>query len=205
MRRAVVLGCALFLLAATPAPAAVTRAQATKIAKRAVRGDTTNASQIYGFRRPLAKGSVVTEGGIPNRLRRRARVRGNVARARVPARRLRRPAWIYWHDPAPGGGFQRPSTIVLVDAVTRRVRKKAISWWPVVNGRRLLPPGVRPVRSRAAPPAAWSAAFVPGLRNDCIVTIGDRTDPYFTKGMAAVTRMGNRIGVPVAAARRVAD
>jgi hypothetical protein len=205
MKRAGLLAMMAALVAAAPAEAAVSRAQATKIAKRAVRGERTNASQVYGFRLPLARGSVVTEGGIPNRLRRRARVRGNVARARVPAVRLRRPAWIYWHDPAPGGGFQRPSTIVLVDAVSGRVRKRPISWWPVVDRRRLLPPGVRPVRSRAAPPAAWAAAFVPGLRNDCIVTIGDRTDPYFTKAMAAVTRMGNRIGVPVAAAGRVRD
>ena len=206
MRRVVALGCAVFLLAAAaPAPAAVTRTEATRIAKRAIRSETTNASRVYGFRLPLARGSVVTEGGIPNRLRKRVRVRGNVARVRVRARPLRRPAWIHWHDPAPGGGFQRPSSIVLVDATSGRVTKKAISWWPVVNGRRLLPPGVQPVRSRAVPPAAWSAAFVPGLRNDCIVTIGDRTDPYFTKGLAAITRMGNRIGVPVAAARRVAD
>ncbi|HEX8087085.1 MAG TPA: hypothetical protein VF529_22595 [Solirubrobacteraceae bacterium] len=205
MRRAWLLALGLLLLAATPADGAVTRTQATKIAKRAVRGDTTNASQMYGFRRPLARGSVVTEGGIPNRLLRRAKRRGNTLRARVPAVRLRRPAWIFWHEPAPGAGFQHPSTIVLVDALSGRARERHISWWPVVNRKRLLPPGVRPVRRRAVPPAAWSAAFVPGLRNDCIVTIGDRTDPYFTKGLAAVTRMGNSIGVPVAAAGRVRD
>jgi hypothetical protein len=208
MRRAGLLALGLMLLGAAPAPAAVSRTEANAIAKRVVRSERTNASRLYTLRNRVPRGAVVTEGGISNRLAKRARRRGDTMRVRLAARPLRRPAWMFWLDQAPGAGFQHPGMIVLVDAVTGRVRRQSISWWPVVDGRRILPPGVRrPPRAAASrpPPPAWSAAVVPGLRNDCIVTIGDRQDPHFVKAMAAVTQMGNRVGVPVAAARTVSE
>jgi hypothetical protein len=203
MRRALALAATLALVGAAPAPAAVSRSEALKIARSTVRPDATNASKLYGFRLPLARGSVVGEGGIPTRRLRRAKRSGSKLTARVPMLRLRRPAWLFWFDQAPGAGFQHPSIIVLVDAKTGGVRRRAISWWPVVNRRRLLPPGVRRARAAPVPPIAWRASIVPGLRNDCIVTIGDRSDPYFTKALAAMTRLGQAIGARVIPVQRV--
>ena len=190
---------------AAPTEAAVTRAEAQKVAERSLRklmrqGD----GRLYALPRALRRGSIVTEGGIPQRRVRSARRRGDTLRARVPAHRLRRAAFMFWFDQAPGGGFQKPSIVVLVDRQSGRVvHRRSMSWWPVVNRRRIHTPD--PGRPRAVPPPAWTAAIVPGLRNDCIVTIGDRTDPYFLKGMAAVTRRGQALGMRVAAARSVRD
>lgn len=208
-RRAIaiwMIAAAAALGAAAPGDAAVTRAQAQKVAERSLRtllrsGD----ARLFAIARPLRRGSVVTEGGIPNTRVRRARRRGDTIRARVPAYRLRRAAYMFWLDQAPGGGFQKPSVTVLVDRQSGRVvHRRSMSWWPVVNRRRIHTPDVRR-RPRAVPPPAWSAAIVPGLRNDCIVTIGDRTDPYFLKGLAAVTARGQALGMRVAAAKHVRD
>ena len=192
--------------AAAPAEGAVTRAQAQKVAERSLRNLMRSGdARLFAVPRPLARGSVVTEGGIPHRRVRTARRRGDTIRARVPAYRLRRAAYMFWLDQAPGGGFQKPSITVLVDRQSGRVvHRRSMSWWPVVNRRRIHTPDVGR-RPRAVPPPAWSAAIVPGLRNDCIVTIGDRTDPYFLKGMAAVTRRGQALGMRVAAARTVRE
>jgi hypothetical protein len=193
------------LAAAGPADAAISRAQSIKIMKRAVRGDFVKVEQkVYGRRRPLPRGAVVTQGGIPSKRLSRAKKTDEGLSAKVPAIELKRPTWFYWHDQNPQAGFQKAGQIILVDAVNGRVRKMAISWWPVINRKRVFPPGIRAPRAVAAtPPAAWSASVVPGLRNDCIVTIGDRTDPYFVNGLARITRMASSIGARMRPARSV--
>lgn len=192
--------------AAAPADGAVTRAQAQKVAERSLRNLMRSGdARLFAIPRPLRRGSVVTEGGIPNNRLRSARRRGNTLRARVRGYRVRRAAYMFWLDQAPGGGFQKPSITLLVDRQSGRiVHRRSMSWWPVVNRRRIHTPDVGR-RPRAVPPPAWSAAIVTGLRDDCIVTIGDRTDPYFLKGLAAVTARGQALGMRVAGARTVSD
>jgi hypothetical protein len=64
---------------------------------------------------------------------------------------------------------------------------------------RLRTPNNSPGRSRGR------SAVVPGFKNDCLVTIRDRTDPYFLKGMGAMSAMAQCHGMPIGSARRVQD
>jgi hypothetical protein len=147
--------------------------------------------EIHRLRRVLRKGALVGQG---------------VERARRGSR-VKRRSFMFWGDYAPGAGFVHPSRIVLIDADSGKVAfNRLISWWPEVNGKRVFTRGRgRLARPNVGPARARGAALVPGFRSDCVVTIGDRTDPHFLKGMAAITRMANRTGMPSAAAQRVRD
>lgn len=73
--------------AAAPADGAVTRAQAQKVAERSLRNLMRGGDgRLFAVPRPLRRGSVVTEGGIPNN-----RVRSALLAER-PDRRPHRPA-----------------------------------------------------------------------------------------------------------------
>jgi hypothetical protein len=146
--------------------------------------------EIHRLRRALRRGALVGQGVEPARR----------------ARRVRRRSFLFWGDYAPGAAFVHPSRIVLIDAATGRVVfNRLIGWWPEVNRKRVFKRGRgRLTRPRVGPVRA-GASVVPGFRNDCLVTIGDRTDPYFLKGIAAVTRMAQRHGMPSAPARRIRD
>lgn len=123
---------------------------------------------------------------------------------RTANRRVGRRTMLFWGDYAPGGGFAHPSRLVLVDARTAKAfRIQDISFWPEVNGKRVFSRKRGRFIDPSRTPAA--AAAVAGFANDCVVTIGDRTDPYLLKGIAAISRMAQRHGMPVAAGRRVKD
>ena len=186
MKRIVVVSLALLLLPALPhAAQAAGRADASKAANKALRKELRqNGVRMHAKR--VAKGARVGQGG-----------------PRALTRRVKRPAWLFWLDQAPGAGFQHASVLVLVDNRSSRVvRRKRLTWWPEVNGRRVFTTA-RGKKVRPKPKAR--ASVVPGFKNDCIVTIGDRIDPYFLRGMGAMNALGQRHGMPVGAARRVAD
>jgi hypothetical protein len=144
---------------------------------------------IHNRKRALRRGALVGQGVEPAR-------RG----IRIPRR-----AFLVWGDYAPGAAFVHPSRIVLVDAATGRVAfNRLIGWWPEVNGKRVFVRGRGKFRRPRVGPFARTSV-VPGFRNDCLVTIGDRTDRHFLKGIAAVTRMAQRHGIPSAPARRGRD
>jgi hypothetical protein len=210
MRRLAVAFAVLALGAVTPAAEAVTPQQARAVAEQAIaagpdatpfeaRGPLLSAQrrrfrpvvEIHRLRRALRKGALVGQG---------------VERARRGSR-VKRRSFMFWGDYAPGAGFVHPSRIVLIDAASGKVSfNRLISWWPEVNGKRVFTRGRgRLARPNVGPARARGAALVPGFRSDCVVTIGDRTDPHFLKGMAAITRMANRTGMPSAAAQRVRD
>lgn len=187
MRRMVALALALFLLAVVPhAAQAAGRKDATKAAKQALRKELRQNGPRLHVKR-VAKGARIGQGGPRER-----------------ARRVKRRAWLFWLDQAPGAGFQHASVLLVVDDRSSRVvRRQRLTWWPEVDGRRQFA-GARGAKVRP-PRRTASSATVPGFANDCIVTIGDRLDPYFLRGMAAMNALGQRHGMPVAAARTVAD
>jgi hypothetical protein len=128
-----------------------------------------------------------------------------VERARRGHRAKRR-AFLFWGDYAPGAGFVHISRLVLIDARSGKVNlNRLISWWPEVNGKRVFARHRGRLARPRVGPVARGAAKVAGFKDDCLVTIGDRTDPYFVKGMAAMSRMANSTGMPSAAAQRVRD
>ena len=187
MRRLVTPLLLLALLAAAPAAEAITRSEAAQAARQALRRELRGDNvRLHVLRTRVPAGARVGQGLPPEQ-----------------ARRVARRSWLVWLDLNSGAAFAHPSVLVLVDDRTARVtRRLSMSWWPELNGRRLFA-GAQ--RRQVAPRRRARRAQVTGLRNDCIVTIGDRTDPYFLKGMAAITALGNRHGMPVAAARRGAD
>jgi hypothetical protein len=210
MRRLAVAIAVLALGAIAPAAeAAVTPQEARAIAERAIAagpdGGPFESSgplmpaqrrrfrpvvEIHALRRVLKRGTLVGQG-----LERRRRMF-----------RVKAPALLAWGNYAPGAAFAHPSRLVVVDRASGRIaHNRVIGWWPEVNDKRVFKRGRGRLRTPNNSPGQRRprAAVVPGFRNDCVVTIGDRTDPYFLKGMAAMSAMAQRHGMPVAAARRV--
>jgi hypothetical protein len=209
MQRLAVAFVVLALGGLAPVARAVTPQQARAVAEQAIAaGADAGPFEAHGAllsapRRPFRP--VVEIHRLKRALRRGAKVGQGVERARR-AKTVKRRSFMFWGDYAPGAGFVHPSRIVLIDAATGKVAfNRLISWWPEVNGKRVFVRGRGRLARPNVGPVARTAAIVPGFRSDCVVTIGDRTDPYFLKGMAAVTRMANRTGMPVAAAKRVRD
>jgi hypothetical protein len=206
MRRVAVAVAVLALGALAPAAQAASQSAARKAAERVLLAgaDIVNpqphgfgrAAQRRGFRRVVAI----------HRMKRALPARAVIGQGvqRKKNRKAGRRTFLFWGDYAPGAGFVHPSRLALVDARTGKVyRVQDISFWPEVNRKRVFTKG----RGRFTRPRrpAPRAAVVPGFANDCVVTIGDRTDPYFLKGIAAINRMAQRHGMPVSAARRVRD
>lgn len=194
MRRLAVALAGLALGALAPAAHAVTPAAARAAAERVLLAGADAANpQPQGFGGAAARRfrRVVAIHRLKRVLPARAVVGQGVQRKKN--RRVGRRTFLFWGDYAPGAGFVHPSRLALVDARTGRVfRLQDISWWPEVNRKRVFTKGrgrfIRPRRTPAR------AAVVPGFANDCVVTIGDRTDPHFLKGFAAINRMAQRHG-----------
>jgi hypothetical protein len=188
VKRLLIPAMMLSFLVAAPAAEAVSRADARDAARQALRRELRqHGARLHVRSQPVTKGARVGQGGPPARLK-----------------RVKAKAWLFWLDQAPGAGFVHPSVLVLVDRRTGHVvRKQRLSWWPVVNGRRQFTTD----RGRRVkpPPRRAHASIVPGFANDCVVTIGDRVDPYFLKGMAAINQAGTKHGMPVAAAQTPAE
>jgi hypothetical protein len=207
MRRLAVALAVLALGAVAPSAEAVTAQQARAAAERAMAagpdavpfdpsGPLVSAKRRF---RP-----VVELHRAKRALKRGAKVGQGVEKARR-AHRVTRRSFLFWGDYAPGAGFVHPSRIVLIDAATGEVAfNRLIGWWPEVNGRRVFVRGRGKLRRPRVGPVARVSA-VPGFKNDCLVTIGDRTDPHFLKGIAAASQMAQKHGMPSRAARRVAD
>src|SRR5919109_3706800 len=208
--RVLVLGVLVLavLTALAPAAGAVTPREARAVAEQVI-GDGPAATpfdssgpfvsgrrklrrivEIHRLRRAVKKGTLVGQG---------------VERARR-GHRVRRRAFLFWGDYAPGAGFVHTSRLVLIDAASGKVNlNRLIAWWPEVNGKRVFARHRGRLARPRVGPVARAAAKVAGFKDDCLVTIGDRTDPYFVKGMAAMSRMANSTGMPSAAAQRVRD
>jgi hypothetical protein len=210
MRRLGVGLVVLALAAAAPAAGAVTPQQARAVAERAITAgpDAGPFDSSGPLIEPAAKRRlrpVVEIHRLGRALKRGAKVGQGVEPARR-AKRVKSRSFLLWGDYAPGAGFVHPSRLVLVDAATGRITlNRLIGWWPEVNGKRVFKRGRGRLARPRVGPVARSAALVPGFRNDCLVTIGDRTDPHFLKGIAAMTRSANSTGMPSAAAREVRD
>lgn len=136
----VALLAAAALLALAAPGVAITRAQADRVAQRAVAG-MKGPVVLFRLPAPLPVGTLVAEAGPgPTTARRTKVVRKGlslVATTDVAQGRLVGRRWLYWADLAPRARFQHPSLLILVDNATGRViTRLRMTWWPVVNGRR---------------------------------------------------------------------
>lgn len=208
MQRLAVALAVVALGALAPAASAVTPQQARAVAEQAIAAGPDAVpfephGALFSARRRFRP--VVEIHRLGRAVKPGALVGQGVERPRR-GRRVRRRSFLFWGDYAPGAGFVHPSRIVLIDAATGNVAfNRLISWWPELNGKRVFARGRGRLARPNVGPVARTAALVPGFRSDCVVTIGDRTDPHFLKGMAAITRMANRTGMTSAGAQRVRD
>ena len=211
MRRLAVPLAVLALGAAAPAADAVTPQQARAVAERAIAaGPDAGPFQHHGALMPAQRRRFrpVVEIHTLRRVLRAGTLVGQGLEGRRKMYRVKAPAVLAWGDYAPGAGFAHPSRLVVVDRRTNRVvHNRVIGWWPEVNNRRVFVRGRGQLRTPNNSPGRrrGRAAVVPGFKNDCLVTIGDRTDPYFLKGMGAMSAMAQRHGMPIGSARRVQD
>jgi PKD repeat protein len=194
-----VLALAVLAAVATPA-AAASRKEANKTALEVLKPKGKRSPlTVFALRKPVKAGSVVVEGG-PGVSVRHGRPAG--------AKPLKRRAFLYWMDLAPGALFQHPSVLLLVDAKSGKpIRRTRMSFWPTVNGKRLkyarkpLYSTAGPVRKKkkaaaflAVAPYAWAAAL-PNLAKDCMVTIGDRKDPIFKGDFELMQQVASAVGL----------
>jgi hypothetical protein len=164
----------------TEAASALTRAQADRIAIRALKPQReAGMVRVFGLRRPLGP-------------RRRVDILRRTT-TRLTRRPLGRRTWLYWEDLVFRARFEHPSVMLLIDDRTGRVRsRRRLDWYPLVDGRapgfvrdyghdRYLVWGPRSGTSlRGATTSQGPPPYVitpQDLAQDCLVTIGDRGHP----------------------------
>lgn len=198
---------------APPAAATVGRARADALAIRTLHpARSRGATVLFGLRSPLAKGASVIEAA-PG--------------ARVPARPLRHRTWLFWEDEGYQALFVHPSELLLIDAQTGRiVRRAKLGWFPLVNGRRpaflatrasyhdrryfVFSRGLPSVRVNGVKHGAQAVSFrtdanpkpplaiQPGeLQHDCLIMIGDREEPILSGSFAAMLQWARDLRLAV--------
>ncbi len=196
------------------AEAGITRAEAERAAVRALGARSERGpTRVFGLPSPLSRGDRVYEAGGPGTRR---------------VRSLKRAAWFFWQDLAPGAGFAHPSVLLLIDARSGKVvRRQKLQWFPFINGkqapflksaaaynsRRFVVYPTRPRSGRAVAPRhvrggvlarAYAAAKnrQDALKHDCMVTIGDFGAPNFAGDKKAMDRFADAVGLTKANVER---
>jgi hypothetical protein len=208
---AIVAISATWSAAASPAQA-VSRHRANRLAIRVLKpARQPQPVKVLGLRKPLRAGALAYESSTR---------RGK--KGRLHPRPLRRRAWLFWEDLAPGAPFAHAGVLLLLDARSgRTVRRVKTSWFPSVNGKTL-----RFLRSAAAytsprlvvyaspraiatpaasrrggGPTASASAYAQAknrsedLKNDCLVTIGNSSDPIVGPDKTAMDKFANAVGL----------
>lgn len=178
MRRALLVAAIALIVA--PQALALDRKGADAAALAALKPQTIPGRiVVYGLDAPLPAGSVVAEAVGAGK--------------GVPVAKTAGKAWLYWADLAHGALYEHPSFVILVDDRTGKAQApRALSWWPLVDGK--LPaflgadakvarysiwtnvPGLK-----ARTPAAAARVLLPAagaddrFADDCLFRIGDRT------------------------------
>lgn len=203
-RFAVMMVTALVALCPASAAARISHARATAIALHILRPARAHGPTVlFTAPVPVRAGSSVVE---------------SAPGASVRAHPLTRAAWLYWEDEDYESLFEHPSVLLLVDAGTGRIiRRQAMSWFPLVDGRRPVflasldayhdprhmvftshLPTAAPVAAipRAGRDPIGPPVIKPGeLRHDCLIMLGDRQDPILAGSFAAMLDWAKRTGV----------
>ena len=159
---------------------------------------------VFGLPKPLKRGTVVGEHNGRT-----------VTNGKLP-----RSAWLFWHDQQFGAFFRHPGRYALIDHRSGKVIRRArTSLFPFVNGRR--PAFLRShgayegtrfrvaaspsVRAASAPAATglrgpWAHLSAPALtkqdlREDCMITIGDRSEPGLAGSIKAMKAWAGSVGL----------
>lgn len=200
----VALLIALVGLVCVPAASALSRKQANRIAIKALKpAKQRGVAVLFGLRKPLKKGVVVREGGA----------------SKARPFKLKRRGWVFWLDRQYGALFAHPSTVLVVDDRSRKVRyRKNLGWYPLVNGRRPAflstrrgyrgkkyriaanvklsgRPRAASRRRRAAPRARGAQVTKQDLANDCLITVGDQKEPGLAGSFESMEQWADRVGM----------
>jgi len=193
----------------------VSRAQATQIALQALHPERSPDSVVFGLPAPLAGGTTVTDSGPDPADHTRWIRRGPSLISVTPdPAPLRHGAWLFWQDQVPGGFFEHPSHLVLVDARSGKVvARRNYNWWPLINGRRpaflrslaayasrryrvYVTPGAAADSARGAATASSAHPAAAGIQGpasaraagsgSCLITVVDSSLPEFKQSTALV-------------------
>src|SRR4051812_10224961 len=194
MRRvAVLVGLALAACAALgPSAAAATTPRQAAIAalKPAKQRGIDDSVALFAVKRPLRAGTVIgAQGG-------------------ATVIRLRKPTFLFWEDLAHGFRFPHPSLLLLVDERGRRVLKRGMTTWPLLNGRpapfvRSAPAyfggqGALYVRHRLradGSPRSLVAQVAQELPAVGLITVGPRDDPTFKPDFDALENAAGELHI----------
>jgi hypothetical protein len=198
----VLAGAVLAALVLPSVAAALTRAQANKVALASLRPSTLNRPVVvYGLPRPLGSSQPVVQEGV-------ALPRGR--RSLAPPGRQ----WVFFEDLAPGAYFDHPGRLLFVNDRTGRVSAPASTHsLPLVGGRAVfLEPGV-PSRdrlfarlaslraSRVTSSIVRAANAIPAgaLAGECVLTVGERgpDQKNFGADLQKVKDTAGALGIPV--------
>jgi hypothetical protein len=206
------LGAALFAVGVcvvgagvgAPSALAITHATATRIALRALHPQhDPGPVVVFSLPHPVRRGGFVYEAGpVP-----------------VPGvSPLASAAYVYWEDLAHGAFFAHASRLVLIDARSGRiVRREDMNWFLIINNR-LAPFLITAQGYEGRTYVVYDATAALGhsrlhahaaryagdghppkrtalLAHDCLIPIGDFTDPLFRGGGKGMLTFAARIGL----------
>jgi hypothetical protein len=222
-RGALVLVAVVAGLASVQPADAVSRPKAQKAALAALKASKVAGPVIvFGLPKPLARGVAVSEAGSGPAKRGKTTVAGDVVTFTEKQKGLPAGTWLFWMDLAPYAHFEHPSVMVLIGANGKVVRKQALAWWPLVNGKapafftqsgyasaryRVFAHGVTATKARrtALGVAATSAMTASKFPNDCIVLASDEVDPNFAGDRKAIAATATTLGIPLERATSAKD
>lgn len=222
-RGALVLVAVVAGLAAVQPAAAVSRPKAQKAALAALKANKVAGPVIvFGLPKPLAKGVAVSEAGSGPAKRGKTTVAGDVVTFTEKQKGLPAGTWLFWMDLAPYAHFEHPSVMVIIGANGKVVRKQALAWWPLVNGKapafftpsgyastryRVFSHGITATKARrtALGVAATSAMTASKYPNDCIVLASDEVDSNFAGDRKAIAATATKLGIPLERATSAKD
>lgn len=198
---------ALAALAFAGAADAITRPQANAIALRILGPASLKGPTIlFGLPKALGPRQVVVEAGG----------KSLKAKSFLPSGKpIGRKAWLFWLDRVAYAEFTHPSTLLLVDDATGKpLRNVAMSFYPLVSGKRpaflrswkaygsaalqvfsnLPKASARRVRAPATP--GFARAVPPGaFKDDCLISLGLRDDPLFSGDFTGVVEWAGSVGL----------
>jgi hypothetical protein len=191
---------------AVPDAAAISRKRADAVAVTTLRPDARRGRVVlFGLPQPVSARQSIAIAS-PSRL-------GLVVK-KQGLKPSRRTVWLYWLDLAFEAKFEHPSTLLLVDDATGRViYRRALSYYPLVDGRR--PPFLRtpqayrsgryrvaanvPARAAAtaAPRVPQARTFLPpnAFAHDCLLMIGLWNDAGFEQDFTDLARTTRALGI----------
>lgn len=161
---------------------------------------------IFGLPMPLKSTQSLVEAGSEN---------ADAVPFIKTAKPVKKKSWLFWEDLAPYARFQHPSRILLIEDKTGKVLiRQDFLWYPLIDGKR--PEFLGSMKAYENPVyrvysnlsnAAYAAveefeesalsSLLPknAFKDDCLISIGLRNDPYFSGDFDGMSDFASSVGL----------